>query len=146
MIRTATVQDLPAMLDLGQLLHESSSYARYSFDRDKVAAVLMRAMKEGGLFVATAKGLVVGGIAGGIAEFWFGRDVHGFDYSFFVHPEHRHGITAFKLLLAFEAWCKSRGATEIRIGITTGIDVESTTRFYEWHGYAKNGALFTKGI
>ena len=146
-VRAATVRDLTALIDLGEMLHGSSAYSRFTFDRHKVADLLTSVIKGSGVvFVSEREGQIVGGIAGGVTEFWFGHDVHGFDYSFFVHPDHRHGITAFRLLLAFQEWCRARGASEIRIGITTGIAIEQTTKFYEWCGFVRNGALFTKEL
>lgn len=146
-VRPATMLDVPAVVELGAALHASSSYARFAFDREKVAD-LMRTLIAGAgvVFLAERNGAPVGGIAGGVAPFWFGSDLHGFDYSFFVLPEYRNGTTALRLLLSLESWCRGRGATEMRIGITTGISLEATARFYEWCGYTRNGALFTKGL
>lgn len=146
-VRPALLADVPAIVDLGAALHVSSDYSRFAFDRAKVE-VLMRALIAGAgvIFLAEDKGRPIGGIAGGVAPFWFGSDLHGFDYSFFVLPEFRHGSTALRLLACLEAWCRARGAIEMRIGITTGIEVEGTSRFYEWCGYTRNGALFTKGL
>ena len=148
-VRPATLTDVDRLVELGELLHGMSSYARYSYDPAKVARLLSNVMTGGGVvFVATdAEGNVVGGIAGAVTEHWFSSvDKHGFDLSFFMHPEHRHGMVALKLLRTFETWCAIKGATEIRIGITTGMNVESTTRLYEYCGFAQSGALFTKEV
>nr|WP_246295006.1 GNAT family N-acetyltransferase [Schlegelella koreensis] len=127
-------------------MHALSSYAPLSFDREKVAGVLARVIEGGVVYVATRNEQIVGGIAGGVTEHWFGHSLHGYDVSFFVDPAHRHGITAARLLGCFEQWCKARGAVEVRLGITTGLDVEATSRFYESQGYARSGALFTKEV
>lgn len=146
-IAVARPEDVPALVDLGEKLHASSDYARFNFDREKVGDLLDSLIAgHGVVFVAERFGEVVGGIAGAVTEFWFGRDLQGVDFSFYVHPEHRHGTIALRLLLAFEAWCKARGALEVRLGITTGLDVEGTARFYEWAGYTRNGVLFTKEL
>lgn len=146
-VRPAKLEDVPALVTLGAQLHQLSSYARYRFDADKVSALLQMLITGGGcVFLAERDGRVVGGIAGAVTEFWFGPDVHGFDYSVFVEQESRQGVLSSKLVLCLESWCAQRGAGEMRIGITTGIDIDGTSRFYEWLGYTRNGALFTKEL
>jgi len=148
MIRVATLDDVDRISELGESLHSESSYSYLPYDIQKVRH-LMAGLIGGGygiVFVAEKDGEIIGGIAGGIAEFWFCNESHGFDYSFFVHPEHRGGSAAFRLLVAFESWCKRMGCKHIDIGITTGIHVEKTTRFYEKMGFEKSGQLFRKII
>lgn len=148
MIRVATLDDIDMIVALGAELHSESSYGCLPFNAEKVKC-LMCGLIEGGygvVFVAEKGGKIIGGIAGGVTEFWFCDELHGFDYSFFVHPEHRGGSAAFRLLLAFESWCKSMGATQMDIGITTGIHVDKTTRFYEKMGFVKSGQLFGKAL
>jgi GNAT superfamily N-acetyltransferase len=146
MIRLATLDDIETLVDLGELLHKESSYGYLPFDRLKVCA-LMAGLIEGGygiVFVAEKNGKIIGGIAGGVTEFWFCNELHGFDYSFFVHPEHRGGSSAFRLLVAFESWVEGMGAKHMDIGITTGIHEDKTGRFYEKMGFVKSGQLYRK--
>lgn len=147
MIRPAIHSDIPRIVELGRLLHDTSSYAALSFDDGKVAA-LMAALIDGAgvIFVAERDGLVVGGIAGGITEHWFSRDKLAFDYSFFIDPAHRHGITAMKLASAFMEWARLRGVSRISMGITTDINLEGTTRLYHALGMKNAGILFMKEI
>ena len=145
MIRVATHEDVPRLVELGRLLHDSSSYAHLGYDEDKVAQQCMRLMDSDGIvFVAVKDGQIVGFFGGSIAEQWFSRDKVAFDFSFFVHPDHRHGITAVKLIQAFTMWAKDQGATQIRMGITTDVNVEGTTRLYKALGFQDAGVLFSK--
>lgn len=143
MIRPATLADVPRIVEIGQDLHTESAYRAISYNPSKVGT-LMRSLINGGgvVFVAEKAGQVVGGIAGGVTEHWFSNELTGFEYSFFVLPEHRHGLVAMKLLLAMKAWCKAKGARTLRIGITTGINVEGTARFYRHMGFRDAGQLF----
>jgi len=143
MIRPATMADTMRIVEIGEALHRESTYRDIPYCRDKVIA-LMRSLIQGGgvVFVAEKGGEVVGGIAGGVTSHWFSDELTGFEYSFFVLPEHRHGLVAMKLLLAMKAWCTSKGARTLRIGITTGINVEGTARFYRHMGFRDAGNLF----
>ena len=145
-VRPARLEDVDEIIDLGELLHGESGYSRLPFDRDKVGALICGLISEvdGVVFVAESDGRIIGGIAGGITEYWFCSVRHAFDFSFFVHPDHRGGSAAFRLLCAFERWAKDAGAVEIDIGITTGIHEEKTQRFYEKMGFVQSGRLFGK--
>lgn len=143
MIRVATHDDIPRLIDLGKMLHDQSSFAALDFDRIKVRASLLAIIDGAGVvFVAERDGEIVGGFAGGVASHWFGNDMFGFDYSFFIEPTRRHGITAIKLLTAFREWAKLRGAREIRLGISTGIMIEQTGALYEAFGMTLTGPLY----
>jgi len=143
MIRPATLTDVLQIVEIGEALHEESTYRDIPYSSDKVIG-LMRSLIQGGgvVFVAEKDGQVVGGIAGGVTSHWFSDELTGFEYSFFVLPEHRHGLVAMKLLLAMKAWCTAKGAKTLRIGITTGINVEGTARFYRHMGFRDAGNLF----
>lgn len=147
MIRVATHEDVDSIVMLGRLLHDISSYASQGYDEAKVAQQCRTLIDGAGIvFVAIKSGEVVGFFGGGITEQWFSHDKVAFDYSFFVHPEHRHGVTAVKLIQAFTMWAKDQGATQIRMGITTAVNVEGTTRLYKALGFHDAGVLFSKEI
>lgn len=147
MIRTATIDDIPQIVELGVRLHAESSYSHISFDKEKVAGLMkMLIEKIGVVFVADRDGEIMGGIAGAVTEEWFSREKLAFDYSFFIAPEHRGGMTAIRLMAAFEEWGKSLGAKRISMGITTGIHVDATAKMYQSLGFAYAGPLFSKEL
>lgn len=143
MIRVATHADLPRILELGEALHALSSYAPISFDREKVATTMGSLIDGAGVvFLAERDGIVVGGFAGAVSEFWFSTERLAYDYSFFIELSARNGITAMKLLTAFREWARIKGAKHLRLGITTGLHVESTARLYRAFGLVECGPLF----
>lgn len=145
MIRPATLSDIPRIVDLGEMLHAESEYRSIPFSRSKVAKLMTALIvRDGVVFLAEKDGVVIGGIAGGVTEHWFSdTELVGFEYSFFLEPSGRHGITAARLIRAFKAWCKAKGAKQARMGITTGINVEGTAKFYRSQGFVDAGLLFT---
>jgi GNAT superfamily N-acetyltransferase len=142
-VDVATPEDATEIAALGQILHDTSSYAGIPYRPEKVEA-LMRSLAGGAgvVFVVRKDGAIVGGIAGGVAEWWFSDERHGFEYSFFVREDCRNAYVAIKLVTAFRIWCKKRGAKKVRIGITTGIHEESTGEFYRMLGFEPAGNLF----
>lgn len=147
MIRPATLADIPRLVELGAMLHSMSSYSTLGFVPERAAETLRRLIEgDGVVFVADRDGVVVGGMAGAIATHWFSDETLAFDYSLFVDPKSRHGITAAKLVAAFEEWARLRGARMVSMGITTGLHVEQTARFYRALGFEDAGLLFRKEI
>lgn len=145
-IRPATVEDITEIVELGAVLHETSVYRRLPFDKKKVDDLMTAIIgsEYGVVFVAETDSRIIGGIAGGIAEWWFCDVLHAFDYSFFVHSDYRGTSAALRLFMAFEEWAKIKGADEIDVGITTGIHEDKTQRFFEKMGLVQTGRTFGK--
>lgn len=147
MIRPATHDDVPRLIDLGAMLHQTSTYAATSFIPEKAASFLHALIDGAGvIFVAEVGGEVVGGFAGAVTEQWFSDDLLAYDYSFFLDPSTRSGITATRLLITFIEWARIKGAKRIQIGITTGIHVSGTSDFYRSHGFSDAGLFFSKEL
>lgn len=146
MIRPATHEDIPRIVELGRILHAESSYSSIPYIDEKVIATMRNVIDTGVIFVAEFDGEVVGGLAGGMAEQWFSNERTAFDYSFFIHPEFRRGAIAVRLMTAFCEWAKLLGAKTVRMGITTGIHVERTAKLYRAMGFNEVGPLFQKEL
>lgn len=119
MIRPATLADIVCLVDLGELMHaESPNYCGIPFSRQKVARLLtLLITQDGVVFVSEKDGVVVGGIAGGIAEYWFSLEKFGFEYAFFLAKEARHGVSAVRLQRAFKSWCGLKSVKRFTMGI-----------------------------
>jgi GNAT superfamily N-acetyltransferase len=147
MIRPAKHSDVPRLIELGTLLHATTSYSTMSFCPDKSAAFLHELINgQGVVFVAEVRGEVAGGMAGGVIDQWFSNDLIAYDYSLFVEPSKRNGVIAVRLIQAFKEWARIKGAKQIYMGIGTGVSVEGTTRLYESQGLRNIGPLLMMEI
>lgn len=147
MIRPAKHSDVPRLIELGTLLHATTSYSTMSFCPDKSAAFLHELINgQGVVFVAEVRGEVVGGMAGAVTDQWFSNDLIAYDYSLFVEPSKRNGVIAIRLIQSFKEWAKIKGAKQIYMGIGTGVSVEGTTRLYESQGLRNIGPLLMMEI
>jgi L-amino acid N-acyltransferase YncA len=144
MIRQAIESDIPALVEMGQLLHDESSYKHVSYSPERVAATCLLMMKNGFLVVAEKDGEVVGGMMGDVQVAWYTTERMGFDLSLYIKPEHRSGMMAMRMIKRFENWCIKMGATQIRPGIGTGNP--SVTRLYKALGYKYVGELLLKDV
>ena len=147
MIRLATLDDIPALIALGAVMHQESRYRVLPYDEEKVRGLLSRMIEheDGLLLVAEKSGEIVGGFAGLIAEHWFSTSRIATDFALFIHPDHRGGLTAARLLKAFVAWAKEHGAALITAGITTGVHTDATTRLYQSLGFEPVGIALNMG-
>ncbi|NVZ19519.1 GNAT family N-acetyltransferase [Pseudomonas costantinii] len=147
MIRPAKHSDVPRLIELGTLLHSTTSYSTMSFCPDKSARFLHELINgQGVVFVAEVRGEVVGGMAGAVVDQWFSDDLIAYDYSLFVEPSKRNGVIAVRLIQTFKEWAKLKGAKQIYMGIGTGVSVEGTTRLYESQGLRNIGPLLMMEI
>ena len=147
MIRPAKHSDVPRLIELGTLLHATTSYSTMSFCPDKSAVFLHELINgQGVVFVAEVRGEVVGGMAGAVTYQWFSNDLIAYDYSLFVEPSKRNGVIALRLIQAFKEWARLKGAKQIYMGIGTGVSVEGTTRLYESQGLRNIGPLLMMEI
>ncbi|WP_137972002.1 GNAT family N-acetyltransferase [Pseudomonas sp. F(2018)] len=147
MIRAATAGDIPRIIELGRLLHRTSRYANHAYDDEVVGRSLQELIDGSGVvFVAERDGVVIGALLGGITEQWFSTDLLAFEYAFFIEPSARHGIISMRLVNALTTWAELRGAKYLQIGVTTGINVEGTSRFYRANGFSDAGRFFEKEL
>tara|TARA_X000001036_G_C20582178_1_gene767215 strand:+ start:732 stop:1229 length:498 start_codon:yes stop_codon:yes gene_type:complete len=66
------------------------------------------------------------------------------DLMVYVIPERRGSTTAMRIIKAYEQWAIGRGCQEINLGISSGINVERTSKFYYRLDYHPTALKFTK--
>jgi GNAT superfamily N-acetyltransferase len=88
----------------------------------------------------------VGYMAGVIHETLFNDIVRASDIGMYIIPGYRGGKLIDELLDRFEAWARSRGASQLWLGQTTGNKIDLTKRFYERKGYTVVGVNCVKEI
>lgn len=144
MIRNATTADIPIMLDLGEAMHAESRYARFPWNRDKVAELIraLIASDDGLALVDEMGGMIVGGILAAIEDSFFGPARFACEFAVFAEPSARGGMVGARLLRAYVAWAREQGAALIQAGITTGVTEKSSARLYSVVGFYPVGTLF----
>lgn len=149
-IRPATRDDLPALIAMGQHLHdESPRYQGMKFNPSKLERLFDTLQgtllsKPGCVFVAVEGEYIIGMTVGIIAERWFSDEFYLTDLTMFVKPENRGGTAFPKLVHALERWAKSEGITEIALGVSTEIHAKETASMYERLGYRLAGYTMVK--
>lgn len=147
MIRPANYEDIPALVDLGAVMHQESRYRVLPYAPNKVFGLLANMIEKdtGLLVVAEREGKIIGGFLGLVVEHWFSNSRIATDFALFIHPDHRGGMTAARLLKRFVAWSREQGAELITAGITTGVNADASTRLYQSIGFEPVGIAFNMG-
>lgn len=146
MIRLATITDLPALLALGRQMHSEGEFRHIALAEDKVRRTFERLMSEvrGDGFIAVNEGPdgIDGGIAGHLTPFWFSHELVATDLAFFVRQNRRGSIAAVRLVQAFVAWGKEKGASEVCIAQSSGVRLEETQRLLTGMGFTYVGGVY----
>lgn len=138
-IRIATTEDLPRMLDLGELMHaESPRWSRLKWNRDKAGQYLQKLIDGAGIiYLAERDGVVLGGIAGTLTAHWASDDLLADEVVFFLAPAARGNMLAARLVCALRSWAELRGAKWLQAGTSTGVEPERTAQLYESMGFVR---------
>jgi GNAT superfamily N-acetyltransferase len=126
MIRMATLDDIPRMVDLGAQMHaESPEFCGMQFDPGRLANTIAAVIgNTGGGFarVLERDGQVIGGLLAMATPHYFSPDLVACDLAMFIAPEHRGGLAAVRLLAAYRDWGRAIGAVKVQLGVMAGIE------------------------
>lgn len=150
MIREATIFDLPKVFELSKEVYNVSVNHRsvYTWNDEKAlsALKLFITSDEATIIIEEFNGILKGFI---IAELYMpaaGIEIIASDVVVFVKPEYQGGITIAKLIKGYENWAKSKGATHIELGVSSGLNHERTLSLYVSLGYRPSSVTYIKGI
>lgn len=148
MIRAATHNDLPAIIEIGRNTLSNSPCYPVEMDDYKASYSVRRCISDRSMcaFVAEVDGKVVGFILGMQEEHFFSRDYYATDLVFCVEP--KHADQAVWLLRRFLRWANSFPKVKsIMLGISSGMDLNGRLgELYQRHGLKPAGGLFVKVI
>lgn len=145
--RQATVQDLPALVELGREMQAEAPALRHvAYDGAKVREYLKTAIEAGPVFVHETGGVIDGAFVGLVVKRWFSAAEMATDLALFVRSGRRGGLIAFELVDMFLAWCEDNGIDDVQVGVTTGLAPEQAGRFYERLGFQFIGGNYQKRL
>lgn len=143
-IRHAALEDVPALVALGRDMHdESPRFRGLPYDETQVTYVGRNLIEneDGLVLVAEHDGQLAGMLAGVAVQHFFCAEFYATDLVFYVVPEHRGSSAAFRLLAQWRTHWRSRGVTELVLGVSTEVHPERTMRLYERLGYRRSGGI-----
>jgi len=149
--RAENANDITRMIELGAKMHHESVYSKYDYDKKYLQHYgehMLKHPEEYGLFLAEdGDGEITAMVAGFISPLYFNPEVKvAHDFFLYVHPQMRGGLSAVKLMRAYEKWAKQAGASEVSMGITAGIANETAAKFFGGIGYESKGSYLNKEV
>ena len=149
MVREMRVCDEAQLLQLGQVMHQESAYfSKHEINIDKWKQMCIAALTKPTIacFVYEKNKSIVGMWAGYLSSLWYSDDIKVHDTVLFVHPDHRKGPAAYRLIKASEEWAKLCGAKSATISLSSGIDTESVSCFLSKLNYSTTAIVMEKEI
>lgn len=140
MLRKATPEDIPEIIRMAYPMVAESSFAPLGVDAERMAKFLDPLVSHGFVVVVEKNHQVVGAMLGDVVTPWYGKKRMGIEYAVYLMPEHRHGLTAARMVQSWVKWCKENEAVQCRAGVTTGND--SLERLYLALGFNRCGGSY----
>lgn len=149
MIRQATIEDIPRLIELGMEFFEMTELGNVTEYDAQSAGKTLTAMIEGRdatVLVIEIEGEIVGVAGAMIYPFFFNLNHRvAQEFFWFVSVEHRGGRESIRLFQALEAWAKDNGADSMAM-VALGCNYESVSEFYRKQGYYRQETSFMRRL
>lgn len=144
-IREATPDDIPAVVEMGFSLHQSSNFSNLEFDADIAATHVRRLIDDDDccLLIAVDSQRTIGLISGEIGQAMFGPESIATEDLFYVEPDMRgskRGVSA-RLLRSFCFWAADKGAARITVSNAAGTDDSKFQWLLRTYGFHHAGSV-----
>jgi hypothetical protein len=134
MIRRATSEDMPQILDLARRFHAYSPWSVIPCDDGAIEA-FAASLIENGVILLTDDGMC----GGAINPLYFSPSFTiGIEFFWFA-PSGDNGLRA-----AFEAWCRERGAVGVQFSALADDHLPAVARLYRRAGFEPAETAFVK--
>lgn len=140
MIRLATHEDIPAIVQLGaRFFEESPTYAPMVYAPEKIEALAARLIgnPDGYVRVIDRGTGLLGGMMGMVSEHWAARAKVATEIVLFVQPGARGQVHAWRLVGEFREWGRLKGCYKAVAGTSSGVMPEMCARLYERVGFSR---------
>lgn len=145
-IRHATIDDMPALLDMGEKFYETTHYAASKpYCRETVAG-LVKLMLDGVLLIAERDGAPVGMVGLVVVPWLFNAAMlTATEVVWWVDPEAQKAGIGKALLEAIEPACRERGASTI-VMMHLAESPPAASILYQRYGYRWTEMSFAKEL
>lgn len=144
MIREASVEDIPRLVEMAEAFHALSPYQGVAFDGDSFARSIERYLSDPCWTVKVLDEDGVVGLAIAVVQaFYFNEDeITAQELMWWVDPDSRGG--GLRLLYALEGWARDKGAKTLAMGDVPGL--RSLESLYRRRGYEPADNLYIRSL
>jgi len=150
-IRFAKPEDREALIDLALENQKEIIHGNISVNRSRVEEALhgLFSLNTGThvLFVAeTEEGDLAGGLLGCVERYYYSDELQAQLIQWYLKKSFRGTSIAPRLVKAFVEWAKGRGASEVFIGISSGVDVHLAHQMMQRLGFTHLGGNYAVNL
>lgn len=147
-VRDAVDREVFKLVKISErVLKESPVYTLTAFDKEKSANYIYGAiMKQPGWFlrvIANDANEPVGGLLCLCTDLIYGPDKVAYDITIMIDEEHRGKCLPqlVQIVNEYKEWALEQGAKIIKFGVSSGINIDHASVFFERMGFARIGAM-----
>lgn len=145
------LKDIPDLLKLSYEAHKESRFSYIQFSEEKAKRIAINALENPsrhGVFLARAEEQAIGFSHTTIGGYYIGCEALIATVNIiYVNNESRNkllgGRAAIGLIYGIRSWAEARGAKEILINATSGINIQKTHTFIKKMGYSTIGGNYS---
>lgn len=146
-VRDPNVDDMEEMVNITERVWNESFYAPLAFSHEKTLNYIYGAVvKQPNWFariIVDENNKPVGGLIGYCESMLSSNDLIAYDVSMLIDKDHRgRCLKEFvQVIEEFKQWSIKSGAKVIKVGVSSGINIDKASAFIERLGFARIGAL-----
>ena len=151
MIRMATIEDIPNIVQCMRRFYDGSDYVKtgLNFDVDSVTRFCSSIISNDNacLIISEKNGSVVGFITGVVSPWSLDNSqILASELGWWIDLDHRGGTDSVRLLKEYEKWAANKGASRCMMAHLENDRSTRMERFYEKVGYHKAESHYMKGL
>jgi GNAT superfamily N-acetyltransferase len=141
MLRTAQIDDIDALIEMGKAMYEESDLKSLSFNEAKAREKMLNVINEEFAVVYEVNNKIIGMMGAWLYQHIFSDDLIAMDYLFYVKPRYRGCAAAAMMAQAFIDWAVLQGVqpANIMVGVNAGINGNKAVEFWERIGFVRSG-------
>lgn len=141
-VRLMKNEDIQECVEMALDMHQESFYSQFEINTETLYYLADRAVADDSYFGAVSTNynyngdIITGMMVGFLAPMWFSNSATtACDIALYLKPEYRGGLSAIRLIKAFDDWAVSKNASVIQMGVSTNVNPERTSNLYTRLGY-----------
>ncbi len=141
-----TEADLEILADMVESFHRESDPQGKKVNRSDQLQGWRRQWRENsgkyGILIAELNGQAIGVLVAQIGNHSFSATTAAQCLGLYVHPDHRGGFAAVKLLQGFRRWAEEHRLETLTLHVTSGVGAARTDRLFRRLGFAQTGGNY----
>lgn len=146
-VRDAENWEVFRLVEITEKVLSESVYSHISYNKEKSANYIMDGiLKRPGTFlrvIADEDDVIAGGIFCVCEPMLHSDDKVAYDVTIMIDEDHRGRCIKqlVQIIEEYKAWAIAEGAKIIKMGVSSGINIDKASKFFEIMGFQRVGAM-----